>query len=56
MTGCKSEDDLEDDEQHYLELNAELSRDWPILTEKKDPPADYLEWENKPDKFKYLER
>ncbi|MFT5450131.1 MAG: ferredoxin [Gammaproteobacteria bacterium] len=56
VDAIKGEDDLEDDEQHYLELNAELSRNWPILTEKKEPLADYQEWENKPDKFKYLER
>ena len=52
----QAEDDLADEEQHYLELNAELSREWPVITEKKDGPPDAAEWENKPDKLKLLER
>ena len=36
VEAIKAEDDLTDDEQHYLELNAELSRDWPVITEKKE--------------------
>ena len=56
VEAIKAEDDLTDDEQHYLELNAELSRDWPVITEKKDAPADAAEWEGKPDKLKLLER
>jgi len=27
-----------------------------VLTEKKPAPEDAAEWENKPDKLKYLER
>ncbi|MGI9334938.1 MAG: ferredoxin FdxA [Gammaproteobacteria bacterium] len=51
-----SEDDLSDDQQQFLELNAELSRDWPVLTEKKDGPPDAKEWETIKDKLQYLER
>jgi len=51
-----SEDDLSEEQQHLLELNAELSRDWPVLTEKKDAPADAAEWEGVNDKLQYLER
>ena len=51
-----SEDDLPPDQQHFLELNAELSRVWPVLTEKKDAPEDAAEWEDVPDKLQYLER
>ncbi len=51
-----SEDDLTDEEQHFLELNAELSLEWPILTEKKDAPADAANWDDVPDKLQYLER
>ena len=35
-----SEDDLREDQQHYLELNAELSKEWPVLTEKIDEVLD----------------
>ena len=51
-----SEDDLEDDQQHFLELNAELSAIWPVLTEKKDPPEDAEQWETVEGKLQYLER
>jgi len=51
-----AEDDLPEDQRHFIELNAELARDWPVLTEKIDAPADAAEWEDKPNKFQYLER
>ena len=50
------EDDLPADEQEFLELNAELSREWPVISERKDPPPDAEEWEDTPDKLKLLER
>ena len=52
----KSEDDLTGDEMRRLELNAELSRDWPVINEMKDPPADADDWKDKPDKLGLLER
>ena len=51
-----SEDDLPDGQMQFLELNAELARDWPVITQMKDAPTDAAEWENKPDKLQYLER
>ena len=56
VEAIKAEDDLTDDEQLFLELNAELSREWPVITEKIDGPPDAAEWEGKPDKLKLLER
>jgi len=50
------EDDLPADQQQFLELNEELSREWPVITVRKDPPPDAEEWEDKPDKLKLLER
>ncbi|MGE3667850.1 MAG: DUF3470 domain-containing protein, partial [Steroidobacteraceae bacterium] len=40
----------------YKPLNAELSRKWPVITEKGEPPADAKEWEGKPGKRDLLER
>ena len=51
-----SEDEIPVGQEHYLELNAELSRDWPVITEMKDAPEDAKQWEGKPDKLKLLER
>lgn len=50
------DDDVPEDQEHFLELNAELSAEWPVITQKKDPPADADEWNGKPDKLDYLER
>jgi len=51
-----AEDDLPAEQAHYKELNAELTPKWPVITERKEPPADAKQWEDKPDKLKLLER
>ncbi|MDN3519446.1 ferredoxin family protein [Aquisalimonas lutea] len=51
-----AEDDLPDDQSHFLELNAELAQKWPVITEKKDPPADAEEWDGVANKLPHLER
>src|SRR3989344_4889748 len=51
-----AEDDLPEDQKQFVDINAELSRKWPVLTEKKPALPDAAEWENKPDKLKHLER
>jgi ferredoxin len=50
------ENDLPEDMMNYLELNEELSRTWPVITEMKEPPPDAKEWDGVPDKLKHLER
>ena len=47
VEAIKSEDDLVEEEQQYLTLNAELSLEWPTISEMKDPPADADEWKDK---------
>ncbi|MCY4286911.1 MAG: ferredoxin family protein [Thiotrichales bacterium] len=51
-----SEDDLTDDQQEWLALNVELSREWPVITEMKPAPEDAEQWENVDGKAQYLER
>ena len=51
-----SEDDLPDDQAHFLELNAELAQAWPVITEQIDPPEDAAEWDGKEGKLELLER
>jgi ferredoxin len=51
-----SEDDLPEDQQEFLALNAELSREWPVLSEKKDAPPDADDWQDVKEKLQYLER
>ena len=50
------EDDIPPGQEHFLKLNAELSADWPVITQQKDPPPDAEEWDGVPDKLQYLER
>ncbi|MFT5710117.1 MAG: ferredoxin [Halioglobus sp.] len=51
-----SEDELPEDQQIFLELNAELAEVWPCITEMKESPADAEEWSGKPNKLALLER
>ncbi|KPJ97154.1 MAG: ferredoxin [Gammaproteobacteria bacterium SG8_15] len=50
------EDDVPEAQKQFIALNAELAKDWPVITEKKDAPADAKEWEGVQGKIKYLER
>jgi len=51
-----AEDDLPKGQEQFLELNAELAKQWPVISEKIDAPADADEWNGVPDKLKDLER
>ncbi|MDA9064298.1 ferredoxin family protein [Pseudomonadales bacterium] len=51
-----SEDELPENEQVFLELNAELSMTWPNITERKDPLPDAEEWADVKNKLEHLER
>jgi ferredoxin len=39
----------------YAELNAELARRWPKITERREPPADADAWKDRHDKGPLLE-
>jgi ferredoxin len=51
-----AEDELPEGMENFIELNEELSREWPVLTEMVDAPADAAEWAGKSGKLKLLER
>ncbi len=51
-----SEDELPEGQEEFLAINAELSREWPVITEAKDPPADADDWREVKDKRNLLER
>jgi ferredoxin len=51
-----AEDDLPEDQRHFIALNAELSKTWKVIVEKIDAPADADEWAKVKDKLKLLER
>jgi ferredoxin len=51
-----AEDELPENQQNFLSLNAELAEKWENITEKKDASADAEEWDGKPNKIEILER
>ena len=50
------EDDLPEGMEIYIKLNEELSQEWPVITEQKDPPFDAEDWDGKTGKLELLER
>src|SRR5512145_3355479 len=51
-----AEDDVPAGQEHFTALNAELSKTWPVIIERKEPPPDADEWAGKPGKLDKLER
>ncbi len=51
-----AEDDLPDDQQHFLALNAELAQQWEAIVEKKEALDDADEWREVKPKLQLLER
>lgn len=44
------------DQLDFIQINAELSHQWPSITRKKPYPDDADEWVNVPNKRQYLKR
>ena len=51
-----AEDDVPPGQKQFLALNAELAKQWPVITAKKDALPDAADWDGKPDKLQYLQR
>jgi ferredoxin len=51
-----AEDDVPDDQREYIALNAELSKLWKVIVERKDALPDADEWVKVKNKLQYLER
>lgn len=51
-----AEDDVPQDQQHFIALNAELAKQWPVITEQKEPLPDAADWDGKSGKLPFLER
>ena len=51
-----SEEDMPQEQVQFIALNAELSKIWKPILERKDPSADADDWVGVKDKLKYLDR
>ena len=50
------EEDVPGDQQHFIKLNADLSRNWPSITRSKAPLPDADDWKDKSGKLSELTR
>ena len=51
-----AEDDVPDDQRHFIALNAELAAQWKPIVERKEAPPDAEEWAKRKDKLNELKR
>lgn len=49
------DDEVPAEQQDYIALNERLSRQWPVINRREDPPPDAGEWEGVSDKRRWLE-
>ncbi|MDF2690919.1 MAG: fdxA [Gammaproteobacteria bacterium] len=56
VNAIMSSDDVPAEQEQFLKINAELSKVWPNITEKKPAPADADEWKDTPNKLQYLKK
>lgn len=50
------EDEVPEDQKQFIDLNAELSAQWPAITVMKPAPADADKWAKVKDKLQYLQK
>lgn len=51
-----AEDDVPENQAHYIALNAELAKTWKPIIASKDPLPEAEEWNGRPDKLPFLKR
>ena len=51
-----AEDDVPAGQENFIALNAELTKGWPVIIERKDPAPDADEWAKIKGKLEKLER
>lgn len=51
-----AEDDVPAEQKRFIALNAELAGSWPVIVERKTPPADADQWRGVSGKLSHLKR
>jgi ferredoxin len=51
-----AEEDLPDDQKHFIAINAELAKLWAPIIKSEAPLPDAKEWDGKPNKTDLLDR
>lgn len=55
VDAIRHEDDVPEQQLHFIELNKALVEQWPVINEQKTPLTDAEEWDGVPDKLALLE-
>lgn len=50
------ENELPEDQKQYIQINADLAKNWPNINKKKDALPDAEKWDGVPNKLQYLKR
>ena len=48
--------ELPPEQEKFIEINADMAKQCPVITEKKAPPPDAKKWSKVKEKLRYLER
>lgn len=56
VNAIMTDDAVPEDQREFIELNAELSKQWPAITITKGGLPDADDWKDVKDKLQYLER
>jgi ferredoxin len=51
-----SEDEVPEGMKQFIDLNKQLAKEWPSITEVQDPLEDADDWKDQAGKLQYLER
>ena len=51
-----AEDELPEGQEKFIAINAELSAQWPVITEVQSAPEDAEEWNGKEGKIEFLDK
>lgn len=56
VNAIMTEDEVPEPQKQFIQLNAELAKQWPVINTSKDGLPDAEQWKEVKDKLKYLER
>ena len=56
VNAIMADDDVPQDQQHFIKINIELARSWPSITKAKSALPDADEWRDVPGKWQFLVR
>jgi ferredoxin len=55
VSAIAAEDDVPEAQRHFIELNARLARQWPVISAAQDPLPDAEQWAQVTDKHDHLQ-